>query len=52
VTVPEGCVFAMGDNRGNSMDSRSPEVGFVSEDEILGKVIIRLYPFDQIKTFG
>jgi signal peptidase I len=45
MTVPEGEVFVMGDNRGDSHDSR--DFGTVSEDSILGKVILRFYPFDK-----
>ncbi len=48
VVVPEDHVFAMGDNRNHSADSRSPYVGFVSEDDILGKVIFRYFPFNNI----
>lgn len=47
--VPADQVFVMGDNRRVSLDSRSEEVGTVSEDSIVGKAFIRLYPFNQIK---
>lgn len=48
VEVPEDCLFVMGDNRQNSIDSRDDSVGCIEEDRILGKAFFRLYPFDQI----
>lgn len=48
MTIPEGKVFVMGDNRPSSIDSRDSSVGLVDEDRIMGKVVLRLYPFDQI----
>ncbi|WP_099188654.1 signal peptidase I [Tepidibacter mesophilus] len=53
VTVPVGYVFVLGDNRlpYKSLDSRSESVGFVDENQINGKIFIRLYPFNKIKLF-
>ena len=47
-TVPEGCVFVLGDNRGNSTDSRFQSVGMVDRRNILGKVVFNLYPFSKL----
>lgn len=49
VTVPEGYVFVLGDNRNDSIDSREYRVGFVSKEDIIGKAVFRIYPFN---TFG
>ena len=46
-TVPEGCIFVMGDNRNHSTDSRSFMIGPVDERRVLGKVILRISPFDR-----
>ncbi len=48
IFVPEGKVFVLGDNRADSLDSRYSEIGLVDEKDILGKVILRIFPFDRI----
>ncbi len=47
--VPEGCVFVLGDNRAHSTDSRYADVGMVDRRNILGRVILNLYPFSMVK---
>lgn len=49
LTVPEGSVFVMGDNRNNSLDSRSSTIGFIDKHYILGVAEFRFYPFGEWK---
>ncbi len=47
LTVGEGELFVMGDNRNHSLDSRSSAIGLVKEDEIIGKVLCRIFPLNK-----
>ncbi len=49
IVVPEGEVFVCGDNRGNSLDSRT--FGPVPADDIVGKLTFRIFPFNKAKSF-
>ena len=51
VTVPEGHIFVMGDNRQNSTDSRNTSVGFVDINRVRGKVVFRLFPLSRAGGF-
>ena len=44
LTVEDGCIFVLGDNRAVSKDSRNPEIGQIDTREVLGKAIYLLYP--------
>jgi len=46
ITVEEGCIFVMGDNRNMSKDSRNPEIGLIDCREVLGKAILLMFPGD------
>ncbi len=46
-TVPEGCVFVMGDNRTASTDSRKKEIGMVDTRMILGRAYYVVFPFSE-----
>lgn len=43
--VPDNRYFCMGDHRSTSVDSRHTEVGCVSEEQIVGKIVFRVFPF-------
>lgn len=51
LTVDEGKIFVMGDNRNISLDSRSSQIGLIDENYILGKALVRLYPFSEWKIY-
>lgn len=48
LTVGEGQVFVMGDNRVNSHDSRSSDIGLVRVKDIMGKAVFRIWPLNSI----
>lgn len=52
VVVPEGYYYVLGDNRNGSTDSRFPDVGFVKESEIIGKVIFRILPIQNVENLN
>lgn len=47
--VPDNRYFCMGDHRSTSVDSRHTEIGCVSEEQIVGKIVFRVFPF---REFG
>lgn len=50
--IPEGKVFVMGDNREDSMDSRSTRIGLIDESNIIGEARFVVFPFQSFKNLG
>ncbi len=50
--VPTGQIFMLGDNRDYALDSRATNFGCVAQDEIYGKPLARIYPFNNMTWFG
>ncbi len=49
--VPEGKYFVLGDHRNISQDSRNSVVGCITKEDIVGRLILRVWPFNEIKKF-
>lgn len=48
--VPESRIFVMGDHRSVSVDSRNTAVGCVAEEQIVGKLVFKVWPFEEFGT--
>lgn len=48
--VPESRYFCMGDHRSTSVDSRHTEIGCISQEQIVGKIVFRVWPFSEFGT--
>lgn len=50
--VPDGQYFVMGDHRSTSMDSRSTTVGYVSIEDVVGRLVLRVWPLNRIQLIS
>ena len=48
--IPKDKYLVLGDNRQNSLDSRFPQVGLIDKEQIVGKVVLRFWPFGEWTT--
>ena len=49
-TVPEGRIFVMGDSRATSVDSRNTLLGCIASEQIIGRIVLRVWPLNRFGT--